>query len=165
MTLNKSEFDPGGPATGGCLQQPTLQHCTVRRWSICGCGGSSGREDWPQGIFGSTSELFNWKKVKVAQWYLTLCNPMDCSLPACSVHGISQARILEWVAVSFSRGFPDSGQTQVSCTGRQVLYHWAFTGNLTMTGWFKSIYWSSHLADAIISAKKRTNNYSTSLHP
>ena len=34
----------------------------------------------------------------------TLCNPMDCSLPGSSVHGISQAKILEWVAVSFSRG-------------------------------------------------------------
>ena len=31
------------------------------------------------------------------------CNPMDCSPPGCSVHGISQARILEWVAISFSR--------------------------------------------------------------
>ena len=35
---------------------------------------------------------------------LTLCNPMDCSPPASSVHGISQARILEWVAVPSSRG-------------------------------------------------------------
>ena len=35
---------------------------------------------------------------------LTLCDPMDCSQPGSSVHGISQARILEWVAISFSRG-------------------------------------------------------------
>ena len=35
---------------------------------------------------------------------LTLHNPMDCSLPSFSVHGILQARILEWVAISFSRG-------------------------------------------------------------
>ena len=34
----------------------------------------------------------------------TLCNPMDCSPPGSSVHGISQARILEWVSISFSRG-------------------------------------------------------------
>ena len=34
----------------------------------------------------------------------TLCDPMDCSLPGSSLHGISQARILEWVAISFSRG-------------------------------------------------------------
>ena len=35
---------------------------------------------------------------------LTLCDPMDCSPPGSSVHGIFQARILEWVAISFSRG-------------------------------------------------------------
>ena len=38
-----------------------------------------------------------------AQLCLTLCNPMDCSSPGSSVHGILQARILEWVAVSFSK--------------------------------------------------------------
>ena len=39
-----------------------------------------------------------------AQSDLTLCNPMDCSLPGFCVHGILQARILEWVALPFSRG-------------------------------------------------------------
>jgi len=38
----------------------------------------------------------------VTQLHLTLCDPMDYSLPGSSVHGISQARILEWVAISFS---------------------------------------------------------------
>ena len=46
--------------------------------------------------------LLEW--VKVAQSCLTLCDPMDCNLPGSSVHGILQARILEWVAVPFSRG-------------------------------------------------------------
>ena len=41
----------------------------------------------------------------VAQSRPTLCDPIDCSLPGSSVHGILQARILEWVAISFSRGF------------------------------------------------------------
>ena len=46
----------------------------------------------------------------VARSCPTLCNPMDCSPPGSSVHGISQARILEWVAISFSRGiFPTQG--------------------------------------------------------
>ena len=46
----------------------------------------------------------------------TLCDPMDCSLPGSSVHGILQARILEWVAIPFSRGSSQSrDQTQVSC--------------------------------------------------
>ena len=55
----------------------------------------------------------------VAQSCLTLCDPMDCSPPGSSVHGILQARILEWAAISFSRGssqesnpgLPHCGQT------------------------------------------------------
>ena len=41
---------------------------------------------------------------EVAQSCLTLCDPMDCSLPGSSIHGIFQARVLKWVAISFSRG-------------------------------------------------------------
>ena len=41
----------------------------------------------------------------VVQSRLTRCNRMDCSPPGSSVHGILQARILEWVAISYSRGF------------------------------------------------------------
>ena len=43
----------------------------------------------------------------VAQPCPNLCDPMDCSPPGSSVYGISQARILEWVAISFSRDFPN----------------------------------------------------------
>ena len=43
------------------------------------------------------------------QLCLTLCDPMDCSLPGFFVHGIFQARVLEWVAISFSRDLPDPG--------------------------------------------------------
>ena len=60
----------------------------------------------------------------VAKSCLTLCSPMDCSLPGSSVHGISQARILEWVAISFSRGTSQArDRTYISCIGRQTLYH------------------------------------------
>ena len=41
---------------------------------------------------------------EVAQSCLTLCNPMDCSLPGFSIRGIFQARVLEWVTISFPRG-------------------------------------------------------------
>ena len=44
-----------------------------------------------------------WKKVRVAQSCPTFCDPMDCSPPGSSVHGILQTRILEWVASPFSR--------------------------------------------------------------
>ena len=45
------------------------------------------------------------RKEKVAQSCPTLCDPMDCSLPGSSTHGILQARILEWVAISFSNAW------------------------------------------------------------
>ena len=49
------------------------------------------------------------------QWCPTLCDPMDCSPPGSSVHGDFQARILKWVAISFSRG-SNPHLLQVSCT-------------------------------------------------
>ena len=52
------------------------------------------------------------------------CDSMDCSPPDSSVHGISQARILEWVAISFSRGSSwPKDRFCVSCVGRWILYH------------------------------------------
>ena len=56
----------------------------------------------------------------------TVCDPMDCSPPGSSVHGISQARILEWIAISFSRGSSQPrDQTLISCISKRILYHWA----------------------------------------
>ena len=58
--------------------------------------------------------------VLVAQSCPTLWDPMDCNPPGSSLHGILQARILEWVAIPFSRGpsWPRDG-IQVSCTASQ----------------------------------------------
>ena len=54
--------------------------------------------------------------VLVAQSCLSVCDPMDCSLPGYSVHGILQARILEWVVIPFSRvSSQPRNQTRVSC--------------------------------------------------
>ena len=47
--------------------------------------------------------------VAVVQSYVTVCNPMDCSPPDSFVHGILQARILEWVAIPFTENLPDPG--------------------------------------------------------
>ena len=74
-------------------------------------------------------------------WLLTECvhaqllsrvwlfvSPMDCSPPGSSVHGISQARILEWVAISFSTASSQPWDrthiSSISCIGRWILYHW-----------------------------------------
>ena len=62
----------------------------------------------------------------VAKSCSTLCDPMDSSLTGSSVHGISQIRILEWVAISFSRGSSQlRDQTCIFCISRWILYHWA----------------------------------------
>ena len=54
------------------------------------------------------------------------CGPMDCGPPGSSVHGVFQARILEWVAISYCRGSSrPRNRTCLSCIGRQILYHWA----------------------------------------
>ena len=55
-----------------------------------------------------------------------LCEPMDYCPQSSSVHGILQARILEWIAISFSRGSSQArDRTHVSCISRQILCHWA----------------------------------------
>ena len=61
----------------------------------------------------------------VTKLYLILFEPMDCSPPGSSVHGIFQTGILEWVAISFSKGSSwPRDRTHVSCIGRWILYHW-----------------------------------------
>ena len=58
----------------------------------------------------------------VAKSCPTLLYPTDCSPPGSSAHGISQARILKWVAISFSKGSsPPKDWTRVSCIGRWIL--------------------------------------------
>ena len=62
----------------------------------------------------------------VAQSCPTLYDPIDYSMPGSSVCGISQTRILEWVAISSSRGSSwPRYRTHVSCVGRQFLHRWA----------------------------------------
>ena len=67
---------------------------------------------------------------EVAQSCLTLCNPTDCSLPGSSIYGISQARILEWVAISFSRGSSrPRDRTWVSRFVGRCFYHLSHQGS------------------------------------
>ena len=65
-------------------------------------------------------------RAKSLQLYLTVCNPMDCSPPGSSVHGILQKRILEWVAIPFSRGSSQPrDRTWVSCIAGGFFTIWA----------------------------------------
>ena len=71
-----------------------------------------------------------------AKSHLTLCKSMDCSPPVPSVCGIFQARILDWVAISYYKGSSwPMYQTCISHgsrTGRWILYHWAKSSNLSL---------------------------------
>ena len=72
-----------------------------------------------------SSVLFiNENESEAAQSCPTVCDPMDCSLPSSSIYGIFQARVLEWVAISFSRGSSQPrDQTQVSrIAGRRFTF-------------------------------------------
>ena len=86
----------------------------------------------------SRMNLQQWgmKWNEVAQSCLTLCNPMDYSLPGSSIHGIFQARILEWVAISFSRRSSQPRDwTRVSRIVMQTLYHLSHQGSNGTEGW------------------------------
>ena len=81
----------------------------------------------PHFVIYSIPGIMTWVHMHAES--LQSCDPIDYSLPDSSVHGILQARILEWLAISFSRGsFPSRDRTGVYCIccfGRWILYHWA----------------------------------------
>ena len=78
-----------------CATPQTATHQATRPWDSPGKNTGVG-----------CHFLLQCRKVKseseVTQSCLTLSNPMDCSLPGSSIHGIFQARVLEWVAIAFS---------------------------------------------------------------
>ena len=87
--------------------------------------------------------LTNESDSDIAQSCPTLCNPMDCSLPGSSIHGIFQARVLEWAAISFSRG--SSRPRDRSCIADRRFTVWAMRclnkcpNSFGKTGGLKSI--------------------------
>ena len=92
----------------------------VHGWSLIGCNGTI---KWSGD---------NFKKKRKGKWIMdtqscpTLCDTMDYSLPGSSILGIFQARVLEWVAISFSRESSwSSDQTWVSCIVGRCFTIWA----------------------------------------
>ena len=94
----------------------SLEYLLIQKYSECHCEycivpssypllGELNTFVWNQHRFLHLRQVSNFSEwVKVTQLYLTLCDTMDCSPPGSSIHGIFQARILEWVAISFPRG-------------------------------------------------------------
>ena len=75
---------------------------------------------------GKTIAFIPWMKVLVIQTCMTLCDHMDCSPPGSFVHRISQAKVLEWVAISFSRECSWTRDwTPVSCFAGRFFTVWA----------------------------------------
>ena len=92
--------------------QITLSSSPLVSAHICNFPQSYGAQLFPSRV--DTYKCRNGKEDP--QSCLTLCDPVDCSPPGFSIHGILQARILEWVAISFSRGSSrPRDRTQVSC--------------------------------------------------
>ena len=93
------------------------------------------KKEWQGDVIRiNLAELYLWLNIILstvlcldAQSCPCLCGPVDCSLPGSSAHGILQARILEWGALSYSRGssWPRDRVciSCVFCIGRQILYH------------------------------------------
>ena len=81
-------------------------------------------------VIGKPLGPFLRVKVKVTQPCPTLCDPMDCSPPGSSVLGMLQVRVLEWVAIPFSRGYSQPrDRTQVSLNCRWILYQLSHQGS------------------------------------
>ena len=95
------------------------------KWNYFSLAKTAGRSlVWLSDYVFLRKILYSKVKVLVAQFYPSLCNPMDP--PVSSVLGIFHARILEWVAVPFSRGSSQcSGQTWVSCIIGRFFTSWA----------------------------------------
>ena len=114
-----------GPATSFLLQLSVidLHSSVVVYWTPSNLGGHLfAFLCCPWGSRGKNTVQFS----SIAQLCPTLCDPMDCSPPGSSVHGIIPVGILEWAAISCSRGSSwPRDWTLVSCIGRWILYHCA----------------------------------------
>ena len=127
-------------------------------WSVLLCANDSVFQ-WFSNDFRQISFVFVWSGVIIHKLLLHLClshwstaiilvlkwsrlvvsdslQPHDCNLPGSSVHGIFQARVLEWVAIFFSRGSSQPrDRTWVSCIVGRCVYHLSHQGILVLTQW------------------------------
>ena len=129
LTLcNPMDCRPPGSSVHGIFQARILEWVATSFSRI-----SSQPRDWTQVSLIVDRCFTIWatreSESEVTQSCPTLCDPVDCSPPGSSVHGILQARILEWVAISFSRGSSRPRDwTQVSCIAGRRFNIWAIRG-------------------------------------
>ena len=116
------------PLSMGILQARILEWVVIPSWSglIFPTQGSNPLQanSSPSELPGKDSQI-KWL-LFFKKWEQNLSEPMDCSLPGSSIHGILQARILEWVAISLSRGSSQPrDQTLVFRTSGRFFTIWA----------------------------------------
>ena len=109
------------------LYTMTMNHFSNGLWHVTSEFYTTTSDDQLSGWTGKSSK--SESEVLVTQSCPTLCNTLDCSPPGSSVHGILQARILEWVSIPFSKGSSHpKDQTQVSCIAGRFLTFWVTSG-------------------------------------
>ena len=110
---------------GGALKKPQCRAFPGVQWlTLCLRCKGHGFNSWSFLVRELRSHK-PWES-EVAQSCRTLCNPMNCRLPGSSGHGIFQARVLEWVAISFSRGsYPPRDWNRVACIADSHFTIWA----------------------------------------
>ena len=110
-------------------------------------------------IFQRTGDVLVLRCCFIVKPYPTLCDSLDSSPPGCSVHGISQARILDWVAISSSKESSQTGDlTHVSCICRCILYN--CTANTVIVPKFCLFLFCNFLSYSIISHRPASNHKS-----
>ena len=131
-----------------CMHLSRCDCVSVKQWAEW-----MEQRDWHQTPWVWILALPLESEREVAQSCLTLCDPMDCSLSGSSVHGIFQARLLEWIAISFSRGSSrPRNRTPVSRIAGRCLTVWATREALMTQGRGSAPYlvlvlqWVSYLA-------------------
>ena len=113
------------PNPGLLCPNPGLPHCRRFLYHLSPQGSPQRSSE---GLKITTCMCFSFAS-SAAQSCLTLCDARDGSPPGSSVHGLSQARMLEWVVLPFSRGSAQPrDRTCVSCIGRWILYHLSHQG-------------------------------------
>ena len=136
--MGGSQREGRDPEQGQRWVRSISEACAVWPWaserpslslgSLQTSGAVTGRRDKTQEALHESTQHAVLRLA--ARLCLTLCNPMDCSPPGSSVHGVLQVRILEWGAMACSRG---SSQTQGSNPGlphcRRILYHLSHQGS------------------------------------
>ena len=136
LTLfNFVDCSPPGSSVHGILQARILEWVAIpfsrgsswpRNWTRVSCIAGRSFTIWATREAHGLEKRSEVKWSEVSQLCPTLCNPMECSLPGSSIHEIFQARLLEWVAISFSRrsSWPRD-RTQVSCAVGRRFTVWA----------------------------------------